>query len=306
MGPASSFAPAAAAGTFMPADFTGVTSGTGTPADAENQANIDAAKRQIEQQAANQQGEAWVLQNRLDQAAPDTPPAEVGPTIQQQVQVGQRIADLGQIFNNPADPNSPFAALNPPADVLSPPAAPPQIVQNPPSTFAPSPSTFTPGPAGPAQVVQNAPAAAQGAQPQGVGGADSPGGTGGVPPRVLPPGPPAVPQIPPSGGGQITVTSGQVAASPPTPAPTPAQAVTPAPAPTPQQQLQQLTGPQQQQIAALQSNLTNEWRQVFLNQGIQYPEGDPSWAQVQAIIQNQVNQLTAQAVQANTGQARAA
>ncbi len=109
-----------------------------------------------------------------------------------------------------------------------------------------------------------------------------------------------------SGGGSAGAARAPV--QQPIPAQAPVAAASPAaqPAAAPGSALSQLPLAQQQQIASYQSDLVNQWRQVFLTQGIPYPEQSPSWPQVQALIQNQVNAQIAQAAQANTGQAKAA
>lgn len=302
-------------GTFMPADFTGLTSGTGTPAAAENQANLDAANAQLDaqeqQQQQQQQAENWILQNRLQQA-PESP--EVGPTIQQQVETGQRLAASGLTNVNPdpaanlgANPQtSPLASsfasgpltmgFNDPLanpTVGAPAPAAPLVAANEPSAPTAPQSTSPTAPA-PAQqsaggvttsAPQNAPAAQNVAQ-------NAPSGAGGT--------------VASSGGGSAGAARAPV--QQPIPAQAPVAAASPAaqPAAATGSALSQLPLAQQQQIASYQSDLVNQWRQVFLTQGIPYPEQSPSWPQVQALIQNQVNAQIAQAAQANTGQAKAA
>jgi len=66
-------------------------------------------------------------------------------------------------------------------------------------------------------------------------------------------------------------------------------------------------------IGQVRTDLTNQWRQTLFNQGVQDPTKDARWPQIEAAIDSQVTQQTAQLIQQNitnalaeTGQASAA
>jgi hypothetical protein len=66
-------------------------------------------------------------------------------------------------------------------------------------------------------------------------------------------------------------------------------------------------------IGQVRTDLTNQWRQTLFNQGVQDPSKDARWPQIEAAIDSQVTQQTAQLIQQNitnalaeTGQASAA
>jgi len=53
------------------------------------------------------------------------------------------------------------------------------------------------------------------------------------------------------------------------------------------------------QLQQQQDQLTNQWRQVLFNQGVQNPEADSRWPQIQAQIQQQMQIQTQQMIQSN-------
>jgi hypothetical protein len=62
---------------------------------------------------------------------------------------------------------------------------------------------------------------------------------------------------------------------------------------------QNLPPQQQQSLAALQLGLMNQWAQILMAQGITNPIHSPQWAQVQLIVNQQVQQQLAAFQQAN-------
>ena len=52
-------------------------------------------------------------------------------------------------------------------------------------------------------------------------------------------------------------------------------------------------------IGNMRNDLTNQWRQVLYNQGIQDPSKDARWPQIAAVIDNQVTAATQQMIQQN-------
>ena len=53
------------------------------------------------------------------------------------------------------------------------------------------------------------------------------------------------------------------------------------------------------QLAQQQQSLTNQWRQALFNQGVQNPEADTRWPQVQAMIQQQMDASAQSMIQTN-------
>jgi hypothetical protein len=53
------------------------------------------------------------------------------------------------------------------------------------------------------------------------------------------------------------------------------------------------------QLSQQQQNLTNQWRQVLFNQGVQRPEADSRWPQIQQQIQQQMQIQTQAMIQSN-------
>ncbi|HXB67337.1 MAG TPA: hypothetical protein VNY05_03795 [Candidatus Acidoferrales bacterium] len=287
----------------------------------------------------------YPVQSSTTDQPPSAPPAatpapaanapavtEVGPTIQQQYNVAQRLASLGNPYNEPANQNAPFDAPAGTAPIWSPPNQNPATVagQMVPgqiagavaptdTTMAPNQFTLAPG-AG--DVL--APPALAAPEPGGTPGPPSSPGelpAAGVPVAGVPTSAPqnaavganvaqnAGPGGSAGAGGSAAGFGGSAGSGGRAPPPVPPivqQPLQAASSPQAASQLSQLSPAEQQQIAAEQASLINQWRQVFLTEGIPYPEQSPAWPQVQALIQNQVNQTIAQASQANTGQSKAA
>lgn len=60
----------------------------------------------------------------------------------------------------------------------------------------------------------------------------------------------------------------------------------------------QLSPQQQQQLAAMQLGLYNQWAQILLNQGIDDPMHSPQWAQVVKLVNQQTTAAFGQTAQA--------
>ncbi len=204
----------------------------------------------------------------FDIAAPQVAPS--APQVSQlEMDVSKNVGPMANVqpgqFTGFGDPLKPQGVAG---DVLAP---------NGPTALPP-----VQGPLGPIPISAAAVAPTNGASAGGGGSqvADTSGGGGGaVPDRVAPPRPavaqvppPAAPQIAPQAVAaqaqqqQVAAVAQQVAAAQP-----------------------QLTPQQVQQVAAFQNDLTNQWKQILINQGATDPVNSPAWPQVKALVAKQVN-----------------
>lgn len=228
-------------------------------------------------------------------------PASGSGAIESPGQALDQLSTSQDVLNVSGGGNDPLVGSVPPTSTAS------SGSMLPPAQTSPGANSFTPGPAAPTTTSPTTPSTFSGGTP----------GAGTGTPAPATPAPSTPPPAKAPGGGfdwktaallglgaaplALTLAKGE--------SPLPPQATQLASTNTGLQNFanqelasvtnNQLTTAQAAAIAGQQQTLTNQWRQALFNQGVQNPESDTRWPQIQAQIQQQIQAQTQTMIQTN-------